>query len=434
MHAMLDLLLCAICAGGFAFAAVRRPVIAIGIVLGAWIATFGIRDPLDLSVTVSTTRVFLLDILAGVLLVTAVIRALLQRRWDLGRILVFVLVVLLAIHIGRGVVELGLQTGVNNGRSWTYFVAALAYAATLREFPGTVLWKLVIVAGLILAAIAVPYFFVDGIKSASGQIVHNGDLINWRPVTAAGALMILQAAILMVGLGWPSRSLAIPLASALALILVLLQQRTIWVAGVALLLIAAVWAVASRPQHRRAALAGLAALVAAVLVFVGVAAVVGGAFWDSITEPASKQSTLIWRTDGWGELIRANDAPSQILTGNPAGRGFERVLDLEAVDVQAHNEYVDAYVRFGIVGALVIICLWVLMLLRWRQAGTGSELGGRLALLLVVTQIAFTLTYALDVSQGIVAGALVCGMTAAAAATQPTRADRTPSEPRVAAA
>lgn len=428
MPTMLALMVCAACAVAFAFVAVRHPVVAIAIVLGAWVASFGIRDPLDLSLTISTTRVFLLDVLAAVFLVVATVRALIQNRWDLGRILVFALVALLVIHTGRGVVEFGLQTGFNSARTWMYFVAALAYVATLREFPGEALWRLLIVTGLVLAAIAVPYFFIDGVKSASGQIVHNGELVNWRPITAAGALMVLQAGILLVGLRWPSRGGALSLAGVLAVILLLLQHRTIWVAGVVVLVIAGAWWIVDHPERRRLAIGAIVAAAAALAIFVGAAAIAGGAFWDSIKEPASEQSTLIWRTDGWSALVRANDDPSQVLTGNPSGRGFERLSGSSATNSQAHNQYVDAYVRFGVVGTVIAACLWVLLFVRWRRVGTGSALGGRLVLLLLVTQVAFSLTYALDVSQGIVGGALVCGLGLAAAVSAPAPPQREPSQ------
>jgi hypothetical protein len=145
-------------------------------------------------------------------------------------------------------------------------------------------------------------------------------------------------------------------------------------------------------------------------VAVAAAAIAGGAFWDSIKEPVSDQSTVIWRTDGWGELIADNDSPSNLLTGNPSGAGFDRIVDAAAIDASAHNHYLDAYVRFGVVGVLLVASLWGLLVVRARLAAEGAGLEPRPVILLLVTQLAFSLTYALDVSQGIVAGALACGL------------------------
>ncbi len=78
---------------------------------------------IDLSVTVSSTRVFPLDLISAILVAVAVARALPDRNWNLGRILAFALLGLVAIHIARGVADSGLQTGFNYARSWLYFTA-----------------------------------------------------------------------------------------------------------------------------------------------------------------------------------------------------------------------------------------------------------------------------------------------------------------------
>ena len=367
-------LLCVICLAAFLAVAVRSPAATIALVLGAWIAAFAIRDPVDLSGTFSSTNVFALDGLAAVMLAVAAVRALMQWRWDAGRVLVAGLVALVAIHIGRGVLEFDLQAGLNNGRTWLYFVAALAYLCTLPHRPGPAVWRVLIAAGIFLAVLAVPYFVADGIHSASGLIEEDGALVNWRPITAHGALIILQAAILMVATRWPGRRASIGLASALGVVILLLQHRTIWVAALAVLALACVWWAIDRPERRRVAIGIGAGALAALAVAVVAAAIAGGAFWDSIKEPVSDQSTVIWRTDGWGELISDNDSPSNVLTGNPSGVGFERVVDAAAIDASAHNLYIDAYVRFGVIGVLLVASLWILLAVRSRLVAAGSGL------------------------------------------------------------
>ena len=220
----------------------------------------------------------------------------------------------------------------------------------------------------------------------------------------------------MVATRWPGRRASIGLASALGVVILLLQHRTIWVAALAVLALACVWWAIDRPERRRVAIGIGAGALAALAVAVVAAAIAGGAFWDSIKEPVSDQSTVIWRTDGWGELISDNDSPSNVLTGNPSGVGFERVVDAAAIDASAHNLYIDAYVRFGVIGVLLVASLWILLAVRSRLVAAGSGLDRRPVILLLVTQFAFSLTYALDVSQGIVGGLLVCGLGLAVAA------------------
>ncbi len=93
------------------------------------------------------------------------------------------------------------------------------------------MWKVLIAGGALLTALAIPYFLIEGVSSASGQITRDGQLVNWRPIVAAGGLLIVQGAVLAVALGWPSRRTAICFAAIAGIVTLLLQHRTLWVAG-----------------------------------------------------------------------------------------------------------------------------------------------------------------------------------------------------------
>ena len=124
---------------------------AVALVLVAWALNYALRDPVDLSIEVSGTRVFPLDLLAALLAATAVVRAVWQRRFDLGRILAFLMLALVAVYGIRGVLSFDLETGANGARTWFYFAAALAFAATSQATANRQYLKLIIVAGFALA-------------------------------------------------------------------------------------------------------------------------------------------------------------------------------------------------------------------------------------------------------------------------------------------
>ena len=364
----------------FAYLAVRHSVAAVAVVMAAWIAAFALRDVVDLSVSVSGTRVFPLDVLSAVLVGVAVVRAFRDRDWNIGRILAFILLGIVVVHVLRGVADSGLQTGFNYGRSWIYFTAGMVYAATVPGGWNRDVWKVVIGASVALTVLSIPYFIADGVLSSSSQIVVDGELINWRPIVATGALVILQGAVLAIALGWPSKRAAIGIAAAAGVVTLLLQHRTVWIAA-ALIGVIALIAWALRQERTRAVVAVGTALVLLAVPLGVVGFTKADALVDSIEEPTSDDSTFAWRTDVWSELLEANDSPAQIAIGNPSGQGWnERFIDGSEVDIAAHNELVDAYVRFGLVGVALVCALGVVLWVRRDEVGSPDRppgAGGR---------------------------------------------------------
>ncbi len=375
------------------------------LVLVAWGVNYALRDPVDLSIEASGARVFPLDALAALLAATAVVRVVWQRKVDLGRGLAFVMLALVAVYGIRGVLSFDVETGANAARTWFYFAAALAFAATSSAAANRRCLKLIISAGFALAVAAIPYFIADGIHSSSFEIEQDGGMINWRPIVATGALVILQAAILAVALRWPRPKLAWGFAAFAIVIVVLLQHRTIWLAAGAVLAVAAVYLIATNDASRARRLAAASGLVA-IAVAVPIALVASGEA-DALIDSATSGDTAAWRTDGWEQLITNNDSASEIAIGNPAGEGFERVDRGVTISFSAHNEFVDAFVRFGLPGVIVIVALLILAFVRRRQAGAALGISPLAVALLLLTQLVFCFSYSLDVVQGLLLGALV---------------------------
>jgi hypothetical protein len=139
-----------------------------------------------------------------------------------------------------------------------------------------------------------------------------------------------------------------------------------------------------------------------------------GPLVESASEATSSNSTFAWRTTGWGELISSHDSTSQLAVGDPAGGGsFDRVIGGHPVNVSAHNDFIDAYIRFGLPGVLVLCWLGLLLWFRRVDVAAGTGLTAQAVGLLLLTQLVFSIAYPLDVIQGLIAGIFVSGLVAA---------------------
>jgi hypothetical protein len=395
---------------GLIYFALRNSVGTVALLLGVWIVTVALRDSVDLSVTLSGTRTSALDVLSVVIAVVGVVRALSYGIRGMGLGLALVLLLLLAVHVTRGLAEFGVQLSVNAARDWLYFTGALVYAATVPGGWDRRAWRVLAAGGAVLAVVAVPYFVVDGVGSATEFIYRNGELVPSRPIVAAGALLILQTGILALTLRWPSRRTAGYVALGAGASTLLLQHRTLWVAAVVIAIIGFVWW-APRQSRDRVLAATAAMLVALPIAVWGFSQT--GSLGESAREPTRNNSTLVWRTDGWDQLISTHDSAAQLAAGNPSGNELGRVLNGTVVDVSPHNGFVDAFLRFGLPGVLIFSALG--LLLWFRRSGVAARVGltGQAVGLLLLTQLVFSMTYSLDLIQGAIAGILVSGLVSA---------------------
>ena len=232
-----------------AVVALRWSIAAIGLLLAAWIATAALRDNVDLAIVLSGVRFSAIDVLGAVLAAVGAIRIVAGRALNLPRLLVFALFALLSIHILRGIASYGMQTSVNEARQWFYFAAAMLYGASLPAASGRRVWTLLAAAGLLLAAIAVPYFVIEGVPRAGDVFLRDGQLFRATPITAEGTLLIMQSAILVIALRWPTTRSAPYAALAAIGSVVLLQQRAVWIAAAAVLALSLFWWL-RRPRRR----------------------------------------------------------------------------------------------------------------------------------------------------------------------------------------
>lgn len=189
--------------------------------------------------------------------------------------------------------------------------------------------------------------------------------------------------------------------------LVVLQQRTVWIATA----IAGVYLgfLALRAGGR----ARLAAALGAALAFVVVAAgFLTGAVQRSVVAVSAENitqsdNTLTWRFDGWKDLLTKNFGTVQAVIGEPFGSGYSRTVNGVNVTVSPHSHYVEMFLRFGVIGSVAFV---VLTVFAWRAAPAAAirlnlDTGAIRAVL--VALVVAGVTYRWDIMQGLVLGTIL---------------------------
>ena len=406
-----------------AFVAQRWSVATIGLLLAAWIATAALRDNVDLAIVVSGVRFSALDVLGAVLAAVGAIRIVAGRALNLPRLLVFALFALLAIHILRGIASYGMQTSVNEARQWFYFAAAMLYAASLPAGSGRRAWTLLAAAALLLAAIAIPYFVIEGVPRAGDVFLRDGQLIRATPITAEGTLLIMQSAILVLALRWPTTRSAPYAALAAIGTVVLLQQRAVWIAGAAVLALSLFWWL-RRPRPRTRPSPALIYTGAALCVTTIALLTIPTYKSPHVTNTTARRRRLRTQarsaggsTDGASSSRRTtlrecspSVGPQAIpSTASRTARSPTSPHTTRRSTPTSASDWGECSSCSGSAWAI-----WS----RRSRAGPETGITEQAVVLLLLSQLVFGLAWSLDLVQGLILGVLVSG-TAAMARTPP---------------
>ena len=253
-----------------------------------------------------------------------------------------------------------------------YFFVAAAFFSTVRvDFAFVLsLRRLWLASAVFLAAIAAAFWLQRGV----GTFITDGD----RALSSSAALLVLEATIFALVLPLPPRWISMARSSRPGIGLLLLSdQRTVWVAGVAS--IATLYLFSARLGVRRVrqtASAIIAATFGALILLLasgvgGVARNLSAAYGSGV----SGEGTFSWRLAGWMQLIdRQRTQPlTNLLLGNPAGTGFRRVLNGEVISVAAHSEYVTVGLTLGLVGFAVLVVALCRVLRRLARLARGQR-------------------------------------------------------------
>ena len=133
-------------------------------------------------------------------------------------------------------------------------------------------------------------------------------------------------------------------------------------------------ALAFLPLDKKLFLRLLPAAALAALMVIGLAtygkSVNGLVSEEQFSTSATNFDTLSWRLNGWKDLLfDSEQTPITVAFGKSMGGGYWRVdpVSYEITSVAPHSEYVQEYLRVGLVGTLLILCFLLRPLLRlWK--------------------------------------------------------------------
>lgn len=375
-------------------AVVHKPAVG----LWALVIVFATEDatpiPLDTSLLqAGGTHVYPADVLSVVLLLAAVVFAI--RRPPPARIMVPLAVAgtVFAVNLYRGVAQFGLQHATNESREWLYFLVTIAFVVTAEPW-GVRFWRPWYGLAVALTGLAWLGLARHGLRPTTATIIINGQPVDPRPLTAAGALALAFALIALLSSQGITPRRKVIYGAAFAGTLVLVQQRTVWaVLAVTFLL----WAAASVHAHstsRHRLLAAISVTVlgaAATVVATGVAT--GSVFGQSLAETTAKNSTFAWRVVGWSDLLHSDHSGASIMFGQSFGSGYTRLVLGTVTNVEPHSLYVAALLRLGLAGLIALAFLYRNAWMQRRLAAAELGVSPLTIALLLVAMLVFSITY-----------------------------------------
>ncbi len=297
--------------------------------------------------------------------------------------------VMFAAYI-RGAMHFGIPEATNEFRAYFYPFAAIGWALSLHWTPALsmkLVRRLALLLGWALSLVAFFHIARYGLGTTSEFVSVNAETEQTsRALVAGQALMLLMCLIACLHF-WKADGRRTYLWSALvfALVIVLAQERTVWVAAVGA---AIAVGLAGSAEVRKRTIA-----VVSVTAVIGTIAIASGALAplvDTLLGAARNLNTYDARTEGWINLIKGSvdQGIASVLFGEPFGGGFGRRQSGTWVTFAPHNWYVSLYLRVGIVGiSLFAACILVSAARQLRRRPPAA------ALALVTTVLVFGWTY-----------------------------------------
>lgn len=406
---------------------IRDEIVVAMLLLGVvvWGAAWTGHEP---GLTLLGNRVFASDLVLVLVAAAAVARYLRLRQLALEQRLLVVLGLVTVFSLLRGIADGDLAGAANDFRGYLRFVGPALYFSTVSlsrrnlEQIGRV-W--LGAAGAVAVLVSLRWASrMTALDLGPLQATYDAAI---RVLSGTDTFFLAHAALIAV-LPSLSRQRTPPLQRGFAVLLlvmvIFLNRRTVWAA----LVIAVVTVVLRDPRlGRRVAVASAAGAVLLVVLLPYLPGAVGD---DRPTaQSATDVGTLLWRVEGWVDLVEEGPStPVEVLFGQPFGSGFERQVAGRTLESTPHSFYVQTFLRIGVVGLLCMLAIAtsaLAVLLRRNQPSDVGLLSRDTLLVLLVTQLAWFVTWPPGGEQG-----LVFGLAAATAARQ--RRGR-PDAPTVAA-
>lgn len=271
-----------------------------------------------------------------------------------------------------GVAVFGFAS-VNEARPFIWMIACLLWSSTL-DWQDAIfrdkVFRLLVFIGWLLVLVAVYHLAIRGFGGYGDDFVDaDGETVDRRALASGQALILVLSGIAAVSLArravhrnWVYLSVA-----AFAVVVIVSQQRTIWVVAVAALAIGLMF------DRRRSFSTALWAIAGSTVVLVVIATGVADGLLSALGASLQDNRTLIGRESGWSSLIgqALDKGPAVTIFGAPFGSGYEREELGRIATYSPHNWYVTVFLRTGVLGlAFYMIAMLVALarLLRSRAS------------------------------------------------------------------
>ena len=353
---------CALLVLAFGYAWARqRPVSFLAIFVLLYIVS-GIPGFPVLMLSIGPFNVFLSDVYIALLILCALPRLTHLEHvagWRLPT-----LAVGLAPFVGLAVwiPQTGLQSAIVFWRDYLLAGAVLLFALTEPKLAN---WRALTAVTVIPAALAmVPLLMILATQGLWSYAIVNSDSVGGgRPVGSDSAYLLLIAVFVLLLRPEPLNLGYGLLAGVLAIAVLLLQHRSTWVTGAAMV---AVWLLRSRPGEdaRKFTMRALALGFGAIALWVATSG-------NSILSRASNDTgTLEWREERWIESLSLVRSTTEWIFGSLLGPTVSTAPD--TFQTSAHNMYVSAIELYGILG---LVLLLVMLLIASNPRSSLAELG-----------------------------------------------------------
>jgi len=334
----------------------------------------------------------------------------------------WVLTGMMALSFVVGLVQHGTSAGVEF-RNDFYFITGVFYFSSF-EWPAQRISRLLnwLFPVVLIIMLVVWYRWVadatdlDWVEPLWRYADATG--VPLRVVNAQETLLLGQALILLiyamaVGNSSGRWVFLVPL---LALTVLVLQHRTVWVATFlsALMAFVIVRQNQAKLARRLGLMVGLTALVLVPLLSTGKF----NSATSSVTDLAAKATsttggTFVGRVQGWDALLKQWGAsgPRTWAIGNPYGSGFDRSTGPSGQDITyaPHDYYVQLLLRTGLIGLMAFIALhWRLLRGAIRLGGAPhAAMTGYAMVGLLFSQLLFDIPYSPSYTHGLFLGIIL---------------------------
>jgi hypothetical protein len=340
----------------------RWPIIgAIGlsaVVLIAW----EVPQPPPLAV-VAGNSVYAFDILSlGFLIVGLMDISRIKRNLGRSFPIFPVIAALLLLGFVRGIGVNGLGTTTNDLRGFLMPFSALFWALSLEWTPHRVeraMSRLSFFIGWLLVAVAGYHLSRYGLGNSADFVDPSTGVEQTSRILVSGQafVLLLCTTVLVWTRDAARRRLHIATAAVFLVVILLAQQRSVWLA----LLVSLVVVLFASSMRMKLVLVSLGILLIAVFTFLTAA---GGGLLGSLVGTlegsASSSGTYDGRVSSWSNLLTASftKGPFDALFGQPLGTSYGRFQDNgQWVVFAPHNWYLSLYLRIGFIGLSAFLFL-----------------------------------------------------------------------------